>query len=179
VNTLLDKISKKVCDSNGSSSPFGPLCGEECGRSNIYNSGDQPRHLPGRGHPEDRCFNWDARVESQQCSSGEPAQPSSGHPCCHRRKLEGGRVRFPQLFDDSLHRTCSEDCEYLPHSKDARRKYHVYGEAVLASRESKFEMFWACLPLLQMAKGRRTIILAPLPRYLFSRCCKTTPTWSD
>jgi hypothetical protein len=37
----------------------------------------------------------------------------------------------------------------------------MYREAVLASRDSQFEMFPACLPLLKMAAGK--IILTPLP----------------
>jgi hypothetical protein len=59
----------------------------------------------------------------------------------------------------------SEEGVYLPHSKDASAKYHVhvYREAVLASRDSQFEMFPACHPLLKMAAGKKAIILTPLP----------------
>jgi hypothetical protein len=61
--------------------------------------------------------------------------------------------------------------QYLPHSKDFNGKYHVYGEAVLAPRDTQFEMFRTCIPILKQASGKNSIILAPLPRYLYSRCC--------
>jgi hypothetical protein len=66
----------------------------------------------------------------------------------------------------------SDECIYLPHSKDSNGKFHVYGEAVLAPRDTQFEMFRTCIPILKQASGKNSIILAPLPRYLYSRCCE-------
>ncbi len=66
----------------------------------------------------------------------------------------------------------SEECIYLPHSKDSNGKYHVYGEAVLAPRDTQFEMFRTCIPILKQATGKNSVILAPLPRYMYSRCCE-------
>ncbi len=79
-----------------------------------------------------------------------------------------------QLYDNSFHMARTDDCIYLPHSKDSCGNYHVFGEAVLAPRDSQFEMFRASLPLLRKADGKRTVIMAPLPRYLYSRCCDDT-----
>jgi hypothetical protein len=39
-----------------------------------------------------------------------------------------------QLYDNSFHMARTEDCIYLPHSKDSCGNYHVFGEAVLAPR---------------------------------------------
>jgi hypothetical protein len=77
-----------------------------------------------------------------------------------------------QLFDNSFHMARSEECIFLPHSKDSNGRYHVYGEAVLAPRDTQFEMFRTCIPILKLATGKNSIILAPLPRYMYSRCCE-------
>ncbi len=87
------------------------------------------------------------------------------------RKSSGDDIYIFQLFDNSFHMARSEGI-YLPHSKDSSGRYHVYGEAVLASRETQFEMFHTCLSLLKITAGKNSVILAPLPRYLFSRCCE-------
>jgi hypothetical protein len=77
-----------------------------------------------------------------------------------------------QLFDNSFHMARSEECIYLPHSKDSNGKYHVFGEAVLAPRDTRFEMFRTCIPILKQATGKNSVILAPLPRYMYSSCCE-------
>jgi hypothetical protein len=77
-----------------------------------------------------------------------------------------------QLFDNSFHMARSEECTYLPHSKDSNGRYHVFGEAVLAPRDTQFEMFRTCIPILKQAAGKNSVMLAPLPRYLYSSCCE-------
>ncbi len=76
-----------------------------------------------------------------------------------------------QLVDKSFHMALSNDCVHLPHSKDAASKFHVFGEAVLAPKETQHEMFRTCVPLLNSAEGKRAIMMGPLPRYLYTRCC--------
>jgi hypothetical protein len=66
-----------------------------------------------------------------------------------------------QQFEKSFHIARSDECVYLPHSKDASERYHVFNNAVLAPRDSQFKMFCACLLLLKKAEGKRAIILAP------------------
>jgi hypothetical protein len=78
---------------------------------------------------------------------------------------------FYQLFDNSFHMARSEEFVLLPHSKDASGCYHVFGEAVLAPRDTQFDLFRTCLPLLKLSEGKKALILSPLPRYLYERCC--------
>jgi hypothetical protein len=80
-------------------------------------------------------------------------------------------VYIYQLFDNSFHMARSEEFVLLPHSKDASGRYHVFGEAVLAPRDTQFDLFRTCLPLLKLSEGKKALILSPLPRYLYERCC--------
>jgi hypothetical protein len=57
-----------------------------------------------------------------------------------------------QLVDKSFHMALSNDCVHLPRSEDAAVKYHVFGEAVLAPKETQHEMFRTCVPLLKLAE---------------------------
>ncbi len=50
-------------------------------------------------------------------------------------------------------------------------KYHVEGELKLISKEDMREIFLLLLPLIKAARGKKIIIMGPLPRYLLARCC--------
>jgi hypothetical protein len=49
--------------------------------------------------------------------------------------------------------------------------FHVEGELKLISKEDMKEIFLLILPLIKAAKGKRIIIMGPLPRYLLTRFC--------
>jgi hypothetical protein len=88
-------------------------------------------------------------------------------------KSSGDNIFIFPLFDNSFHMARSEECICLPHSKDSSGRYHVYGEAVLAPRDTQFEMFRTCIPILKMASGKNSIILAPLRDTCFLAAVKT------
>ena len=45
------------------------------------------------------------------------------------------------------------------------------GELSFAPKELQYSIFCTAKPLLEVAGGRRLILLTPLPRYLLSSCC--------
>ncbi len=89
-----------------------------------------------------------------------------------RQKI-GKRCFVFQLVDNSYHMALSNECVHLPNFKGADSKYHIYGETVLFLRDTQYEMLRTCIPLLNLAEGKCTNMLGPLPRYLYSRC------WDD
>jgi hypothetical protein len=68
-------------------------------------------------------------------------------------------VRFEQ-FDGS---------SALPYKSGGR--FHLGGKTVVSSPEIFSKTVDAILPVLRAAKGRPCVIIPPLPRYLFARCC--------
>jgi hypothetical protein len=48
---------------------------------------------------------------------------------------------------------------------------HIEGEVQVASRETQLEHFYTLCPLLGAAGKKKTLLVAPLPRYITSGCC--------
>jgi hypothetical protein len=77
-----------------------------------------------------------------------------------------------QLWDNSLHAAWAEESATIPHTKDSLGKYHVHGDAIIVPAAAQTEIFKLVLPLLTVAKRHSTVLLGPLPRYLYSACCR-------
>jgi hypothetical protein len=76
-----------------------------------------------------------------------------------------------QPFDNSIFYSCKVHGEKILTRKGKDGKFHVEGELKLISKEDMKEIFLLILPLIKAAKGKRIIIMGPLPRYLLARCC--------
>jgi hypothetical protein len=74
--------------------------------------------------------------------------------------LSNTAVRFEQ-YDGSTS---------LPYKSGGR--FHLGGKVVTSPQEIFTKTLEAIMPILQEAKGLPCIILPPLPRYLYARCCE-------
>ncbi len=68
-------------------------------------------------------------------------------------------VRFEQ-FDGST---------ALPYKSDGR--FHLGRKTVTSSPETFLKTVEAIMPILRATNGKPVVIIPPLPRYLFARCC--------
>jgi hypothetical protein len=59
---------------------------------------------------------------------------------------------------------------HLP-KKDDKGKHHVHGQVKLTSAKQIRKIMQKLLPVLQLLKKNRKIILIPLPRYVCLPCC--------
>ncbi len=76
-----------------------------------------------------------------------------------------------QPFDNSIFFSCNSHGEKNLTKKGKDGKYHVEGELKLISKEDMKEIFLLLLPLIKAARGKKIIIMGPMPRYLLARCC--------
>ncbi len=77
-----------------------------------------------------------------------------------------------QLWDNTLHAAWAEDSATIPHTKDNLGKYHVHGGAIIVPAPTQTEIFKMLLPLLRTASSHSSFLVGPLPRYLYSSCCR-------
>jgi hypothetical protein len=77
-----------------------------------------------------------------------------------------------QLWDNTLHAAWAEKSATIPHTKDALGKYHVQGDAIIVSASTQIEVFKMVLPLLRVAKKHSSVLVGPLPWYLYTACCR-------
>ncbi len=77
-----------------------------------------------------------------------------------------------QLWDNTLHAAWAEELATIPHTKDALGKYHVQGDAIIVQASTQTEIFKMVLPILKVAKSFNTVLVGPLPRYLYASCCR-------
>jgi hypothetical protein len=68
-----------------------------------------------------------------------------------------------------LHRRCTANST-LP-KKGRYGKYHAEGELCVVNRDTLRELFSAIQPILRAIRNFQSILLTPLPRYLWTRCC--------
>jgi hypothetical protein len=76
-----------------------------------------------------------------------------------------------QPFDNSIFFSCNAHGEKTLTKKGKDGRFHVEGELKLISKEDMKEIFLLLLPLIRAAKGKKIIIMGPMPRYLLARCC--------
>jgi hypothetical protein len=72
-----------------------------------------------------------------------------------------------QLWDNTLHAAWAEGTVAIPHTCDSGGRYHVHGDAILIPAASQVEVFKTLLPLLKCAEWHGSVMLGPLPRYLY------------
>jgi lysophospholipase L1-like esterase len=77
-----------------------------------------------------------------------------------------------QLWDNTLHAAWAEDTATIPHTKDSLGKYHVHGDAIIVPVSTQTEIFKTLLPLLRRASNHSSVLVGPLPRYLYVPCCR-------
>ncbi len=77
-----------------------------------------------------------------------------------------------QLWDNTLHAAWAEDTATIPHTKDSLGKYHVHGDAIIVPVSTQTEIFKTLLPLLRTASNHSSVLVGPLPRYLYVSCCR-------
>jgi hypothetical protein len=91
--------------------------------------------------------------------------------------VDDNTVAVCQLFDNSFHAAwweSDEECRLLPHRAGAGGTYHVDGAETVEPIETQTSLFKIAEPVLHAVEEMPTIILTPLPRYLYSRCCSDT-----
>ena len=77
-----------------------------------------------------------------------------------------------QIFDTSFHFARTEDGGLVPACRSADdARFHVHGESVVAPKESQFSAFSVSKEIMLAAAKHQLIIISPLPRYLYNRCC--------
>ena len=77
-----------------------------------------------------------------------------------------------QIFDTSFHFARTEDGGLVPACRaTSDAKFHVHGESVVAPKESQFSAFTVAKDVLLAAAKHQIIIISPLPRYLYGKCC--------
>jgi hypothetical protein len=76
-----------------------------------------------------------------------------------------------QLFDNALFMTETEEGGLLPLSKDIGGNFHCFGDLVPAPKEMQWKLFSQVAEDISHLKNNKTVILAPLPKYLEVGCC--------
>ncbi len=77
-----------------------------------------------------------------------------------------------QLWDNTLHAAWAEDSATIPHTKDSLGRFHVHGDAFIVPVSTQTEVFKMLLPLLRTASSHSSVLVGPLPRYLYVSCCR-------
>ena len=77
-----------------------------------------------------------------------------------------------QPFDNSIFFASKARGEKILTRKGSDGKYHVEGELKMVSKEDMKNMFLETIPMIKAAKGKKVLIMGPLPRYIYSRCCR-------
>jgi hypothetical protein len=76
-----------------------------------------------------------------------------------------------QLFDNSIYYGAREEGERLLPKKGLDRRYHVEGDLMIVNKTAFRELFSLATQIIRSAVGKLVILLIPLPRYLFKKCC--------
>ena len=76
-----------------------------------------------------------------------------------------------EMLDSNFFLAKTEEGGMVPICWRGSRVYHVDGDLVFAPKELQYSVFRDAIPLLEVAGGRKTIILSPIPRYLVLGCC--------
>ena len=75
------------------------------------------------------------------------------------------------LLDNSIFFAKSEDGSMVPARKGIDGRYHVDGELAIAPKETLCNLFKMLLPIMELIKGRRRVVVLPMPRYVVASCC--------
>jgi hypothetical protein len=84
---------------------------------------------------------------------------------------EDPEVIVLELLDNSVFFGKQEDGSRVLPKKGEDGGYHIEGEIQVCSREVQGEQFHMLKPLFDATGGRKTIWMAPTPRYVMGSCC--------
>jgi len=76
-----------------------------------------------------------------------------------------------QPFDNSIYFSSQARGEKVLTRKGSDGKYHVHGELKMVGKEDMKSLFLEIIPMIKAVKGKKVVVMGPMPRYLFSKCC--------
>jgi hypothetical protein len=76
-----------------------------------------------------------------------------------------------QLLDNSCYECKTQDGDRVLPKRGKDGKFHVPGELRVIGKDTLREHFLSLQPLFKTVKNFKVIVLTPLPRYLWHRCC--------
>jgi hypothetical protein len=88
------------------------------------------------------------------------------------QKHNPGCVIF-QLMDNSVFFARAEDGSLVPARKGTEGVYHVDGDLVVAHKDTLCSLFRLLTPLFELVKGRKRVVVLPLPRYVTHHAART------
>jgi hypothetical protein len=75
------------------------------------------------------------------------------------------------LMNNSTFFARIEDGSTIPTRRCIDGTYHMDRELVMASKDITFQFLRVCMPLWDLASGRRMVVFSPSPRYVSASCC--------
>jgi hypothetical protein len=76
-----------------------------------------------------------------------------------------------QLLDNSIYQCTLPNGDRILPRKGRDGKYHAEGELHVVNRDTVRELFSTLQPLFRAVREFKCIVMTPLPRYLWARCC--------
>jgi hypothetical protein len=76
------------------------------------------------------------------------------------------------MLDNNIYCSLDSDGNTTSATRDHNGKMHMKGDLIVVSKSAQHILFSAVRPMLDAARGRNCIIMAPMPRYLFKGCCE-------
>jgi hypothetical protein len=80
-------------------------------------------------------------------------------------------VVLVQLLDNSVYQCKHSNGDRSLPKRGRDGNYHAEGELSVVNRDTLRELFSSLQPVFSAAKNFKCILLSPLPRYLWNRCC--------
>jgi hypothetical protein len=80
-------------------------------------------------------------------------------------------VVLVQILDNSIYQCKRDNGDRTLPKKGRDGKYHAEGELCVVNRDTLRELFSTIQPILRVSRNFQCIMLTPLPRYLWTRCC--------
>jgi hypothetical protein len=77
-----------------------------------------------------------------------------------------------QLLDNSVFDCHTNQGDRVLPKRGKDRKFHAPGELKVIGKDSLRNLFMLLQPVFKAIKGFKGIILSPMPRYLWQRCCE-------
>jgi hypothetical protein len=76
-----------------------------------------------------------------------------------------------QLLDNSSYECKTPSGDRILPKRGRDGKYHAVGELGVIGKDTLRDHFMALQPVFRAVKGFKVLVLTPLPRYLWNRCC--------
>jgi hypothetical protein len=77
-----------------------------------------------------------------------------------------------QLLDNSVFECLTGQGDKILPKRGKDGKYHALGELRVIGKDALRDLFMLMQPVFKAIKGYRGVILSPLPRYIWHRCCE-------